>query len=80
MEGFTNDWNLQACGCDAISSLVDSLPDDGDLIEEVVEARVPIVTARALERCADDNVGCFVLDGWGLVGIAESLSLFSKWS
>ena len=50
MEGFANDWNLQACSCDAISSLVASLPDDGELLEEVVEARVPTVTARALER------------------------------
>lgn len=50
MEGFANDWNLQACGCDAISSLVASLPDGGELLGEVVEARVPTVTARALER------------------------------
>lgn len=53
MDRLVEDWNVQACGCDAISFVVAALPEDGELLEErTLEAGVHLAAARAVRRLA----------------------------
>ncbi|CAM9879890.1 unnamed protein product [Ascophyllum nodosum] len=50
MGRFADNPNLQACGCDAISSIVSALPDNGDYLGDVVFAvGAQVAAARALQ-------------------------------
>ena len=56
MGRFADNPNLQACGCDAISSIVSALPDNGDYLGDVVFAvGAQVAAARALQWYVNDH-------------------------